>query len=73
MTEFDLKVHHMDEKGRVSRSTPYIRHASRDKGVIYERDGKFYFENDGQNEVPAELNWVATKAAPAVAKTIEKK
>lgn len=43
---FDLRTEIRDSKtGKVIRSQPYIRHVHRDKGVVYERAGQFFYEN----------------------------
>lgn len=61
---FDLKVHHFDHKSRrLVKVTPYVRHSHATKGVIYERDGAFFYENG--DKVPPEANWVSSQAPQA--------
>lgn len=68
---FDLKVHHIDPKSkRIVKSSPYIRHAHAEHGVMFERNGKFYYENG--KEVPAEKNWMSTGASVSPAKQAAK-
>lgn len=60
---FDLVVHvaHPQTK-KIIKVQPYIRHAERlpegGSRVIYERDGKFYHENNGEVEIREEDNFV---------------
>lgn len=61
--EFDLTVHVADPKTKkIIKVQPYIRHAEKiDEGgsrVLYERDGKFYHENNGTIEIREEDNFV---------------
>jgi hypothetical protein len=43
---FDLRTQIFDAKtGHLIKSQPYLRHSSRDRGIVYERGGKFFYEN----------------------------
>lgn len=42
---FDLRTQVRDARtGRLVKDQPYLRHCHRDKGTVYERDGKFWYE-----------------------------
>jgi hypothetical protein len=57
---FDMRVEIVDAKtGKLLKYQPYVRHAHRDKGVVYERDGKFYYENGIENP-----NWAKVAEEP---------
>lgn len=56
LTGFDLRVVIKDARtNKVIRTQPYLRHSDRNKGVVYERDGKFYHENGKEAK-----NWAPT-------------
>lgn len=47
MDQFDLKVHHREEKtGRIVRVNPYRLHCSKEFGQVYERDGQLFYPNN---------------------------
>lgn len=78
--EFDLTVHVADPKTKkIVKVQPYIRHAEKipegGSRILYERDGRFYHENNGTVEVPEEDNFIlkARKLAVEAKKAQEKK
>lgn len=78
---FDLQVQIRDPKTRQTvKVQPYIRHARKVTGgaseVLYERDGKFYHENNGDTPCKESDNWVKNPhvgEAPVAAAAVEKK
>lgn len=60
---FDLTVHVVNQKTkRIEKVQPYIRHCEKlpegGSQVLYERDGKFYHENNGEVPVSDEDNFI---------------
>lgn len=45
MSQFDLITHTRDENGIATPIATYIRHCSKEHGILYERDGVVYHEN----------------------------
>lgn len=75
---FDLNVSIRDPKTRqTTKVQPYIRHARKVTGgaseVLYERDGKFYHENNGDVPIKDEQNWAKNPEPIQASKEVEKK
>lgn len=49
---FDLRVEIFDSRtGRLIKHQPYVRHSHRERGVVYERGGKYFYENGQEADV----------------------
>lgn len=63
---FDMRTEIRDARThKIVKVQHYVRHSDRERGVVYERDGKFYYENGQEAQGwGSSKETVSTKSEP---------